>query len=177
LARPTLDSHGSTLPTLSGDLRIYSAPRALTRHINWSLNQVFGTPIELEWRQQRLAVGALATQYQWRSGENLASKIASTLKSWHYLRFEVREFPTEGGEGVLYRCTPELGLHQAVTASTGDIMIHENRLMTAMQSHRSYESLRESLAAILGVAWDVELERYRLGSEESDLYNCATLSS
>ncbi|MEI6649456.1 MAG: DUF3145 family protein [Actinomycetes bacterium] len=177
MTRSGSDLPGLTLPSFSGDLRIYSAPRALVRHINWSLNQIFGSPIDLDWRAQRLAVGSLATEYQWRGEENVASVIASTLKSWHYLRFEVREFPTEGGEGVLYRCTPELGLHQAVTASTGDIMIHENRLITTLNSHRSYESLREGITAILGTAWDVELERYRLGSEESEIYNCAILTS
>ncbi len=154
---------------LSGDLRIYSAPRALIRHIQWSLNQIFGEPIALEWEQQRLCAGTFATQYQWRGDRQLASAIASTLKSWHYLRFEVREFPTSGGEGVLYRATPDLGLHQAVTASTGDIMIHENRLVTSLTSHRSYESLRESIQQALGIVWDDELEGYRRESSEYDL--------
>jgi len=154
---------------LSGDLRIYSAPRALIRHIQWSLHQIFGEPIVLEWEQQKLSAGTFATQFQWRSDRQLASAIASTLKSWHYLRFEVREFPTPGGEGVLYRATPDLGLHQAVTASTGDIMIHENRLVTALTSHRSYESLRESIQQALGIAWDDELEGYRRQTSECEL--------
>jgi len=159
----------ATSAELSGDLRIYSAPRALVRHIQWSLNQIFGYPIELEWTQQRMVAGSVATEYQWRTNSAVASKIASTLKSWHYLRFEVREFPTPGGEGVLYRCTPDLGLHQSVTGSTGDIMIHENRIMTSLNSHRSYESLRESLEVTLGIAWDKELEGYRLGTLDSEL--------
>jgi hypothetical protein len=151
---------------LAGDLRIYSAPKALLRHIQWSLNEIFGYPVELNWEAQHLAPGALATQLQWRELKPVASKIASTLKSWHYLRFEVREFATgfsSSGEGVLYRCTPDLGLHQAVTASTGDVMVHENRLMTALENSRSYETLRESLATALGIAWDLELESYRRG--------------
>jgi hypothetical protein len=93
----------------------------------------------------------------------VASKIASTLKSWHYLRFEVREFSNISGEGVLYRCTPDLGLHQAVTASTGDVMIHENRLVTILENSRSYETLRKSVSNSLGIAWDLELESYRRG--------------
>jgi hypothetical protein len=148
---------------LAGDLRIYSAPRALLRHIQWSLNEIFGYPVDLNWEQQHLSPGALATELQWREVKPVASKIASTLKSWHYLRFEVREFSTTGGEGVLYRCTPELGLHQAVTASSGDVMIHENRLMTILENTRSYEALRRSVSDSLGIAWDTELEYYRRG--------------
>ncbi|TSA19893.1 MAG: DUF3145 family protein [Actinomycetales bacterium] len=156
-----------TLPSsnglLAGDLRIYSAPKALLRHIQWSLNEIFGYPVELNWEAQHLSPGALATQLQWRELKPVASKIASTLKSWHYLRFEVREFSNISGEGVLYRCTPDLGLHQAVTASTGDVMIHENRLVTILENSRSYETLRKSVSDSLGIAWDLELESYRRG--------------
>jgi hypothetical protein len=162
----SLPSSNGQFSGLAGDLRIYSAPKALLRHIQWSLNEIFGYPVELNWEQQHLSPGAFATQLQWREIKPTASKIASTLKSWHYLRFEVREYSTGhngGGEGVLYRCTPDLGLHQAVTASTGDVMIHENRLMTALENNRSYESLRQSISNSLGIAWDLELESYRRG--------------
>lgn len=152
-----------TSSLIAGDLRIYSAPKALLRHIQWSLNEIFGYPINLDWSAQPLAPGTLATEFQWREVRSNASTIASTLKSWHYLRFEVREYATQGGEGVFYRCTPDLGLHQAVTSSTGDVMIHENRIQSSLDSHRSYESLRQSLESSLGIAWDRELEPFRLG--------------
>jgi hypothetical protein len=42
-------------------------------------------------------------------------------------------------------------------------MVHENRLMTALENSRSYETLRESLTTALGIAWDLELESYRRG--------------
>jgi hypothetical protein len=35
--------------------------------------------------------------------------------------------------------------------------------MTALDNTRSYEALRESLSNALGIAWDLELEGYRLG--------------
>lgn len=153
--------------SLSGDLRIHSAPKALLRHIQWSLNAIFEEKVSLEWVAQPLAPGTYACELNWRSAsrKERASKIAATLKSWHYIRFEVREFPTEGGEGVLYRCTPDLGMHQAVTASTGDVMIHENRILTILSQSHGYESLRESLKSALGTEWDSELECYRRGVE------------
>jgi hypothetical protein len=112
---------------------------------------------------QPLSAGTYACEINWRARKPRASKIASTLKSWHFIRFDVREFPTEGGEGVLYRCTPDLGLHQAVTASTGDVMIHENRIVSIMKSSMSYEKLRDALNQALGTEWDEELECYRKG--------------
>lgn len=148
---------------LSGDLRIYSAPKALLRHIEWSLNTIFEEHVTIEWITQPLSAGTYACEINWRARKPRASKIASTLKSWHFIRFDVREFPTEGGEGVLYRCTPDLGLHQAVTASTGDVMIHENRIVSIMKSSMSYEKLRDALNQALGMEWDEELECYRKG--------------
>ena len=148
---------------LSGDLRIYSAPKALLRHIEWSLNTIFEEHVTIEWMAQPLSAGTYACEINWRARKPRASKIASTLKSWHFIRFDVREFPTEGGEGVLYRCTPDLGLHQAVTASTGDVMIHENRIVSIMKASMSYEKLRDALNQALGMEWDEELECYRKG--------------
>ena len=147
---------------LAGDLQIYSAPRALLRHIQWSLNAIFDSVVAIEWIGQPLLAGASATRLEWHSSKEHASKIASTLKSWHFVRFEVREYPIGGGEGVLYRCTPDLGLHQAVTSSTGDVMVHENRIRTLMDSNSAHDDLREALAAALGNKWDAELECYRL---------------
>jgi Protein of unknown function (DUF3145) len=148
---------------LAGDLRIYSAPKALLRHIQWSLNQILGYPAELSWEEQHLAAGCFATEYQWRDIKPVASKIASALKAWHFLRFEVREYSTVGGEGVIYRCTPDLGLHQATTSSTGDVMIHENRLVSALEHNLSYESLHAAIKESLGLEWDSELESFRRG--------------
>lgn len=152
---------------LAGDLRIYSAPKALLRHIQWSMNKIFEGVVVLDWVNQPLAPGSMSCELQWRSGNPLASKIAGTLKSWHFIRFEVREYPLTVndavGEGVLYRCTPDLGLHQAVTSSTGDVMVHENRLQTIMDTHRNYEALQSALAGALGHSWDQELEWYRRG--------------
>ena len=42
-------------------------------------------------------------------------------------------------------------------------MVHENRLMTALENSRSYEALRDNLSGALGIAWDLELESYRRG--------------
>ena len=146
-----------------GSLYIHSCPAALKHHVEWSLQSILGKGISLSWRTQPLQAGTYRAEISWREKKSKASEIATALRSWHYLRFEVREYSNISGEGVLYRCTPDLGLHQAVTASTGDVMVHENRLITALENTRSYEALRDSLSNALGIAWDLELECYRLG--------------
>ena len=50
-------------------------------------------------------------------------------------------------------------------------MIHENRLQTALDSVRGYESLRAAMQEALGTAWDSELECYRLGLSNIDIAN------
>ena len=70
-------------PVYQGDLRIYSAPLALLRHIQWSLNEIFGEVVALEWVNQPLVGGASAMSLEWRANKSHASAIASTLKSWH----------------------------------------------------------------------------------------------
>ena len=161
---------------LSGDLRIFSVPRALARHIEWALNAIFGRPLSIVWLDQKLSPGTYAMEYQWRSNTAFASKIASTLRGWHFLRFEVREFSTTSGEGAFYRYTPDLGMHQATTLSTGDIAIHENRLMTALENSGSYESLRTAVEQALGVAWDFELEGYRRGLQMGEIEKVVKLT-
>jgi len=47
--------------------------------------------------------------------------------------------------------------------------------MTALATHRSYESLRESMNDALGTAWDNELEFYRLGIRDAGIAQVSTI--
>jgi hypothetical protein len=88
----------------------------------------------------------------------LASKIATALKNWHYLRFEVQEFGNSGGE--YFRFTPELGIHRAVIDAAGSILISESVIRKALSTFDDLE-VRENLVAALGEAWDEALEPMR----------------
>ena len=105
----------------AGLLTIHSAPSALRQHIEWGLNAILGYTGEFTWRDQPLAPGTLRTIIEYRAPLGTAAKIATSLKNWHYLRFEVQEFCSEGAE--LFRFTPELGMHRALTDGTGSILI------------------------------------------------------
>jgi hypothetical protein len=142
----------------AGLLTIHSAPSALRQHIEWGLNAILGYTGEYSWRDQPLAPGTLRTIIEYRAPLGTAAKIATSLKNWHYLRFEVQEFCSEGAE--LFRFTPELGMHRAFTDGTGSILISENVIRKSLETFDDLE-IRENLEAALGTAWELALEPMR----------------
>jgi hypothetical protein len=144
--------------SLAGLITIHSAPTALRQHIEWGLNSLLGVPQHFTWRDQPLAAGTIRTTLEYRGEVGLASKIATALKSWHYLRFEVQEFGNSGGE--YFRFTPELGIHRAAIDASGSILIDENVIRKALTNFDDLE-VRENLVAALGEPWDEALEPMR----------------
>lgn len=144
--------------TLSrGYLVVHSAPTALCRHIEWAVQNLLGKSVALSWRPQPLLPGTHRATCEWRDRVGLGAELASALRAWHYLRYEIREEGTS--ESVLYRFTPALGIHRAVIDGAGCVMVNENQIMSVLDLDE--ESLRESLARVLGSAWDLELEQFR----------------
>lgn len=143
---------------LAGLVVIHSAPSALRQHIEWGLNSLLGTPQNLFWRDQPLAPGTVRTTLEFRAPSGTAAKIATALKNWHYLRFEVSELADHGGE--IFRCTPELGIHRAETDQVGTILINENILRKALTSFDEIE-IRKEIELALGCEWDSALEPFR----------------
>jgi len=144
--------------SLAGLVTIHSAPTALRQHIEWGLNSLLGAPQHFTWRDQPLAAGTIRTTLEFRGEIGLAAKIATALKNWHYLRFEVQEFANYGGE--YFRFTPELGIHRAVIDACGAILITENVIRKALTNFDDLE-VRENLVLALGEAWDEALEPMR----------------
>jgi hypothetical protein len=92
----------------------------------------------------------------------IAAKLATALKAWHYIRFEIREINKNTQDATYYRATPDLGLHQAQLASNGDVVLNENQVNSILKNSLSYEKLQANLENALGINWDLELEPYRL---------------
>ena len=143
---------------MNGHLAIHSAPSALRQHIEWGLTSLVGTPHAYTWRDQPLAPGTSRLALDFRAPAGTAAKIATALKSWHYLRFEVHEIGNYGGE--MFRCTPELGIHRASLDAGGNILISENQVAKALSAYDDLE-LRENLEMVLGKPWDSALEPFR----------------
>ena len=143
---------------LAGLVVIHSAPTALRQHIEWGLNSLLGEPQNIFWRDQPLAPGTVRTTLEFRAPRGTAPKIATALKNWHYLRFEVSEHGAYGGE--IFRCTPELGIHRATIDSVGTILVSEDVIRKAMAHYDDLE-VRENLELALGSQWDEALEPFR----------------
>ncbi len=144
-------------PFSKGYLVIHSAPSALTRHIQWAVANLLGRSVLLMWRPQPLLAGTYRTTCEWRDRTGTGAELASVLRGWHYLRYEIRE--EESSSTTLYRYTPELGIHRAVLDSSGSVMLTENQITSALALND--DELRESLLRSMGSEWDLELEQFR----------------
>ncbi|MFD7708180.1 DUF3145 domain-containing protein [Streptomyces sp. NPDC059785] len=152
--------------TTRGVLYVHSAPRALCPHVEWAVAGVLGTRVNLDWIRQPAAPGTWRSEFSWRGEPGIASKLASALRGWQLLRFEVTSEPSPGAEGERYSCTPELGIFHAVTGIHGDILIPEDRLRAALaRAQRGEGDLAAELAKLLGKPWDDELEPFRYAGE------------
>ena len=143
---------------LAGLVVIHSAPTALRQHIEWGLNSLLGAPQNIFWRDQPLAPGTVRTTLEFRAPLGTASKIATALKNWHYLRFEVSELGIHGGE--IFRCTPDLGIHRATVDAVGTILVSEDVIRKAL-AHFDDIEIRENLERALGREWELALEPFR----------------
>ncbi|MFI0740855.1 DUF3145 domain-containing protein [Streptomyces sp. NPDC021100] len=152
--------------TSRGVLYVHSAPRALCPHVEWAVEGVLGVRVTLDWIRQPAAPGTWRTEFSWQGRPGTASRLASALRGWHLLRFEVTADPAAGTEGERYSSTPDLGIHHAVTGVHGDILVPEDRLRAALnRAQRGETDLATEVAALLGKPWDDELEPFRHAGE------------
>jgi hypothetical protein len=145
--------------SVRGLLTIHSAPSALRSHIDWALQNILGVNAQVVWHSQPMLAGTFKTTVQWRSDSGAAAEIASTLRSWHYLNFEVQESNDSGGE--LFRFTPELGIHRAMIDASGSVFINENQINNVLRNSFDEDSIRQEFANLLGNSWDEALEKFR----------------
>lgn len=149
-----------------GVVFIHSAPRALCPHVEWAAGRALGHAISFEWRPQPALKGAQRGEYYWDGPAGTGAAIASALRGWEHLRYEVTEDPSLGHDGARWMHTPDLGIFFAQTDTVGNMVIPEDRVRFAMESAGSdaFELHRE-LRLALGQAWDDELEPFRLATE------------
>ncbi len=155
-----------TTLTTRGVLYVHSVPSALCPHIEWAVGGVLGTSVSMDWTPQPAQTGAYRTELSWAAAPGSAAAIASALRGWSHLRFEVTEEPTAATEGSRYSFTPELGVFHAVTGLHGDIMIPEDRLKAAVvKATLGDTTLVAEIDKLLGKPWDDELETFRHAGE------------
>jgi hypothetical protein len=153
--------------TTRGVVYVHASPAALCPHVEWAVSSVLGGRVTLDWTPQPAAPGTMRAELSWQGEPGSAATIASALRDWHLLRFEVTEEPTASSEGARYSCTPDLGLFAATTGLHGDLMVGEDRIRAALARAESdpSTSVQQELAALLGTRWDEELEPFRYAGE------------
>ena len=123
--------------------------------------------VTLDWTAQPAEPRHLSGGARPGTGEpGTSSKLASALRGWVHLRFEVTEEPTAGTEGARYSYTPTLGIFHAVTGVHGDVMMPEDRLRAAIvRSTATSTTVADEVDKLLGKPWDDELETFRWAGE------------
>ena len=149
-----------------GVLFVHSAPSALCPHIEWAVGGVLGVAVSLDWTPQPAQSGSYRAELSWSGDAGSAAAVASALRGWDHLRFEITEEPTASSEGARYSYTPVLGVFHAVTGLHGDIMIPEDRLKAAVvKAALGDTTLLLEIDKLLGKPWDDELETFRHAGE------------
>lgn len=159
-------SAAATRATTRGVVFIHSTPAALCPHVEWALESVIGCEAHLEWAPQPLGAGLMRAELPWEGPAGTGAKLASALRGWDHLRYEVTEEPSPGSDGSRWSHTPRLGLHHTWTSANGDAVVNEDRLRSALiASHGDPEEFRAEMAELLGTAWDQELEPFRYAGD------------
>ena len=167
---PTLiapaEPRGQRVTTTRGVLYIHACARALSPHVEWAVSQVLGSSVRLTWTPQPVAPGTIRAELSWQAPTGTGARLATALSGFSMLRFEVTEDPSAAAEGERFAVTPSLGLFRATIGVHGDILIGEDRLRSAMATAAETGTpLSEHLDALLGTAWDEELEPFRYAGD------------
>lgn len=157
-----------TAPNTRGVLYVHSAPRALCQHVEWGLGRATGVPTTMPWIAQPVIPGTLRAEYAWEGPVGTGAKIASELRGWEHLRFEVTEDPSEGADGGRWMHTPGLGIFFVQTDAAGNVVVPEERIRYALEvAGGNATELHRELRLAMGQAWDEELEPFRLAGDDS----------
>jgi hypothetical protein len=157
-------------PTARGVIYVHSAPRALCPHVEWAVGRALGQAANFDWSEQPVLQGAQRAEYYWEGAPGTGASLASALRGWEDLRYEVTEDPGSGTDGGRWFHTPDLGIFFAQTDSMGNIVIPEDRLRSALElAGMNVRELHRELRLALGQAWDDELEPFRHASDMNSI--------
>src|SRR6478752_8332486 len=116
-----------------GVVFVHSAPRALCPHLEWAVGRAIGRAVNFDWSDQPVLDGARRAEFYWDGPVGTGAALATSIRGWEHLRFEVTEDPTPRSDGGRWLHTPDLGIHYAQTDAAGNIVIGEDRIRYAME--------------------------------------------
>lgn len=152
--------------TTRGVVFVHATPAALCPHITWAVEAVLGEEVSFEWSPQPVAPRSLRAELTWSGPVGAGAQLASALRGWDGLRYEVTEEPSAHTDGGRWSYTPSLGIHHTMTSVTGDAVVQEDRLREAIARTRGdVLALQDEIDLLLGAAWDDELEPFRYAGD------------
>jgi hypothetical protein len=146
-----------------GVLFVHSAPRAMCYHVESVAANILGLDagVSLDWTEQPAAPGCLRAELSWQAPQGTGAALASALRGWAHLRYEVTEEASRGADGSRWCHTPELGIFHAAMDVHGNTLVPEDRIRSALDQGGDLMKIRRALDLALGQAWDDELEPFR----------------
>ncbi|MEJ3403207.1 DUF3145 domain-containing protein [Rathayibacter sp. YIM 133350] len=154
--------------TARGVLFVHSAPKALCPHVEWAAGRALGHAVNLSWSEQPVLRGSQRAELYWEGPAGTGAAIASALRGWEHLRYEVTEDAGLGTDGGRWMHTPDLGVFFAQTDTAGNIVVPEDRIRSAMEvAGIDALELHRQLRVALGQAWDDELDSFRHASDDA----------
>lgn len=163
-----MSARSETRPTTRGMIFIHSASAALCPHIEWAIGSVLQERIDLSWTTQSAQPGVQRAELSWTGAVGAGAHLATALVRIGQLRFEITEEPSGSADGQRFCFTPSLGAFSAVVGIHGDILIPEDRIRHAMATAQAVgEPVAQGLEALLGTAWDDELDVFRYASDDA----------
>jgi hypothetical protein len=131
-------------------------------HVEWAVQRAVDRTHPFEWELQPIVNGMSRCEMTWFGPEGAGAQIASALRGFPNLRFEVTE-DSATGIGERFCFTPALGMFRAAVGPEGDIVVGEQRLRALL----STPDLEQGLQRLLGQPWDDELEPFRMAIDAS----------
>ena len=116
-----------------GVIYIHSAPRALCPHLEWAVGRALGRAVSFDWDEQPILSGSRRAEFYWEGTTGTGAALATAMRGWEHLRFEVSEDPTPRSDGGRWMHTPGLGIHYAQTDTAGNVVIGEDRVRYAIE--------------------------------------------
>ena len=151
-----------------GVLYVHSAPRALCPHIEWAAGRALERAVNFAWDPQPVLKGSQRAEFYWEGPRGTGAKLASALRGWEHLRYEVTEDAGLGTDGGRWMHTPYLGIFFGQTDTVGNVVIPEDRIRYAMEvAGANAIELHRELRLALGQAWDDELEAFRHAGQDA----------
>ena len=148
-----------------GTVIIHCAPRALLAHIEWTVGRTMGQPVTFDWKPRKGVPGFFRAESDWQAPNELGAALASDIRGWASVLFEVTQHSSDSTEGYRWSYTPTLGMFCGQTDRFGNVLLSEQRLAVIMQNCGvNGPELQRALREALGESWDAELEPYRLDS-------------